>query len=111
MKPISFQDGIFKPISKDSLLTSQMESVSPFPTSPISITSCDSKFLGTLVFNHLPPSDHERQASQSTSSGLRRLHRGEAVVPQNFPSHFYSKHIPRDSQQSRQFCDTVGELT
>ena len=55
----------------------QMESVSPFSTlSTINVMSCECKFLGTLMFNHLPPSDHERQTSQSTSSSVRRFNRG-----------------------------------
>ena len=60
----------------------QMEFVNPFPTSSTtSIISDECKFLGTLVFNHLPPLDHERQTSQSTSSGLRRLNRGSCCTP------------------------------
>ena len=46
-----------------------------------SITSYKCKFLGTLVFNHLAPSDHERQTSQSTSSSLRRLNKGSCCTP------------------------------
>ena len=60
----------------------QMASVSPFLTSSTnSVTSCECKFLGTLVFNHLPPSDYERRTSQSKSSGLRRLNRGSCCTP------------------------------
>ena len=33
------------------------------------------------MFNHLPPSDYERHASQSTSSGLRRLNKGNCCTP------------------------------
>ena len=33
------------------------------------------------MFNHLPPSDYERHVSQSTSSGLRRLNRGNCCTP------------------------------
>ena len=32
------------------------------------------------MFNHLPHSDHERHARQSTSSGLRRLNRGNCCT-------------------------------
>ena len=67
-------------LSPSSIIDFQMESIIPFPISPISITSCECKFLGTLVFNHLPPSDHKRQTSQSTSSDLRRLNRGNCCT-------------------------------
>ena len=61
----------------------QMESISTFPILPThsSTISDECKFLGTLVFNHLPPSDYERQASLSISSGLRRLNRGSCCTP------------------------------
>ena len=79
----------------------QMASVNPFPILPtsstISVISCECKFLGTLVFNHLPPSDHERHASQSTSSGLRRLNRGNCCTPKCSLS-FHSRHASRGPQ-------------
>ena len=53
-----------------------------------SITSCECKFIGTLVFNHLPPSNYERQTSQSTSAGLRRLNRGSCCTPKFVLSYF-----------------------
>ena len=33
------------------------------------------------MFNHLPPSDYERHVSQSASSGVRRLNRGNCCTP------------------------------
>ena len=53
---------------------------------------CKCKFLGTLVFNHLPPSDHERLASQPTSSGLRRLNRGNCCTPK-FSLPYFSTNV------------------
>ena len=70
----------------------QMESISPFPILSIqsSIISDEWKFMGTLVFNHLPPSDHEKHTNQSTSSGLRRLNRGSCCTPK-FAISYFSK--------------------
>ena len=94
----SILDGIFKPISDNSLSYSyhifQMASISPFLILPTqsSIVSNECKFLGTLVFNHLPPSDHKRQTIQSNSSGLRRLNRGSRCTPK-FSIPFSSRHL------------------
>ena len=70
----------------------QMESISPFPilSTQSSIISDECKFLDTLVFNHLPPSDHKMQTIQSTSSGLRRLNRGSCCTPK-FSLSYFSK--------------------
>ena len=69
----------------------QMAYVSPFPTSStIGVTSCECKFLGTLVFNHLSPSYHERPTSQYKSSGLRRLNRGSCCTLK-FSLSYFSK--------------------
>ena len=75
-----------------------MASISPFLISSTKgVTSCECKFWGTLVFNHLPPSDHERHISQSTSSGLRRLNRG-SYCTLKFSLPFHIIHTPRGSQ-------------
>ena len=67
-----------------------MESISPFPNQYI--IGC--KFLGTLVFNHLSPSSHERRIRQSHSSGSRRLNRGSCCTPK-FALSFLKNFITR----------------
>ena len=67
----------------------QMASVSLFPILITNnVTSDECKFWGTLVFNHLRPSDHKRPTSQSTSSSLRRLNRGSCCTPKFSLSYF-----------------------
>ena len=83
-------DGIYKPISNNCLSLLQMASLSPFPQ--LHFVEC--KFLGTLVFNHLPPSSHEWRARQSNSSGLRKLIRGNCCTPKfalSFLKNFFHK--------------------
>ena len=58
--------------------------------------------MGTLVFNHLPPSDHERHTSQSTSSGLRRLNRGNCCTPK-FSLPYSSKFVKNHLQMVQDF--------
>ena len=56
------------------------------------------------MFNHLPPSDHERHASQSTSSGLRRLNRGNCCTPKfSLP---YSSRFVKNHPQIAQGLDS-----
>ena len=48
------------------------------------------------MFNHLPPSDYERLVSQSTSSGQRRLNRGNCCTPKfslPYSSRFIKNHL------------------
>ena len=54
------------------------------------------------MFNHLPPSDHERHASQSTSSGLRRLNRGNCCTPK-FSLPYSSRFIKNHPQMAQDF--------
>ena len=76
----------------------QMASVSPFPISSTNnIASYECKFLGTLMFNHLPPSYYEWQTGQYNSSDLRRLNRWICCTSK-FSLSFYSRHAHRDSQ-------------
>src|SRR4051812_36943736 len=56
-------DGIFKPISNKNPHVSE------------------GKFLGILVFNHLPPSDTDWRTNHSTSSSVRKLNRGSCHTP------------------------------
>ena len=60
------------------------------------------------MFNHLPPSDHERHASQSTSSGLRRLNRGNFCTPKfSLP---YSSKFWQASSQFAQVYSRVAQF-
>ena len=91
-------DGIFKPISS-KILPSPNGIFKPIPyIINHYITKC--KFLGTLVFNHLPPSSHEWRTHQSNSSGLRRLNRGSCCTPKTFPL-FLKTFLTKDLQCSR----------
>ena len=82
-------DGIYKPIHL--FITSQHGIYKPIPTITL---LCERKFLGTLVFNHLPPSDYERHIGQSTSSGLRRLNMGSCCTPKFSLPFLYLLSVP-----------------
>ena len=61
------------------------------------VTPCTSKrkFLDTLVFNHLPPSDHERKTSQSIILRFKTIEQGQLLYPKISPLIFIQDILKR----------------
>ena len=64
----------------------QMAYVSPFMTSSTNeVTSFECKFLGNIMFNHLPPSDHVRQTKPIYIIRFKRIEQGQLLYPKICP--------------------------